>query len=71
MTTSGAAPSRPWPAISIAEAHALLTRPGSPFEMEEHVIRGIRTRVWKNALPTLRDVFCGRARAWTEDVPGL
>jgi long-chain acyl-CoA synthetase len=62
MTTSGAAPSRPWPALSLAQAHALLTRPGSPFEMEERVIRVIRTRVWKNAMPTLREVFAaGRA----------
>jgi steroid-24-oyl-CoA synthetase len=62
MTTSGAAPPRPWPAVSLAQAHALLTRPGSPFEMEERVIRGIRTRVWKNAMPTLREVFAaGRA----------
>jgi len=46
-----------WPAVSIAQAHALLTRPGSPFEMEEAVIRGVKTRVWKNAPPTLREVF--------------
>ena len=48
---------KPWPAVSIAQAHALLTRPGSPFEMEEAVIRGMKTRVWKNAPPTLREVF--------------
>jgi long-chain acyl-CoA synthetase len=46
-----------FPAISLAQAHALLTRPGSPFEMEERDIRGVRTRVWKNAPPTMRDVF--------------
>lgn len=46
-----------WPAVSLAQAHALLTRPGSPFEMEERVIRGVLTRVWKHAPPTLRDVF--------------
>ena len=49
--------SKNWPALSLAEAHALLTRPGSPFEMEEREIRGIPTRVWKNAPPTLREVF--------------
>ena len=48
---------KPWPAVSIAQAHALLTRPGSPFEMEEMLIRGVKTRVWKNAPPTLREVF--------------
>ena len=51
-----------WPAMSIAEAHALLTAPGSPLEMETVVIRGRPTRTWKNAPPTLRDVFiAGRA----------
>ena len=46
-----------WPAIPLARAHELLTAPGAPFEMSEVVIRGHRTRVWKNAPPTLRDVF--------------
>jgi long-chain acyl-CoA synthetase len=46
-----------FPAISLAEANALLTRPGSPFEMQERDIRGVRTRVWKNAPPTMREVF--------------
>ncbi|HEY2179765.1 MAG TPA: class I adenylate-forming enzyme family protein [Caulobacteraceae bacterium] len=49
--------SRPaWPAMSIDEAHALLTAPGAPFEMEEVVIGGVVTRTWKNAPPTLRAV---------------
>jgi non-ribosomal peptide synthetase component F len=46
-----------FPAMSLAEAHALLTRHGSPFEIEERDIRGVRTRVWKNAPPTMRDLF--------------
>jgi long-chain acyl-CoA synthetase len=51
-----------WPAMSVADAHKLLTAPGAPFEMDEAVIRGIRTRVWKNAPPTIRDlVALGRA----------
>jgi long-chain acyl-CoA synthetase len=45
-----------WPAMSIAAAHALLTAPGAPFEMEDLVIRGIPTRAWRNAPPTLRAV---------------
>ena len=58
MTDAAAA----WPAMSIAQAHALLTAPGQPFEMETRDIRGIPTRTWKNAPPTLRDVFlAGRA----------
>jgi len=55
-------PVKPWPTMSIAEAHKLLTAPGSPFEMDEAVIRGVKTRVWKNAPPTIRDLFAlGRA----------
>ena len=51
-----------WPAVSLARAHELLTAPGAPFEMAEEIIRGRRTRIWKNAPPTLRDVFVmGRA----------
>lgn len=46
-----------WPAMSLAEAQARLTAPGSRFEMEEVVIRGVPTRCWKNAPPTLRDVL--------------
>ena len=60
MSTQPAAAA--WPAMSIAEAHALLTAPGQPFEMEEVLIRGRPVRTWKNAPPTLRDVFvAGRA----------
>lgn len=51
-----------WPVMSIAEAHARLTAPGAPFEIEEKVIRGVPTRVWKNAPPTLRDVFLNGRR---------
>ncbi|SDD51325.1 long-chain acyl-CoA synthetase [Cupriavidus sp. YR651] len=54
-----------WPAISLAEAHARLTAPGAPFETETRVIRGIPTTVWKNAPPTLRDLFL-IAAAWGE-----
>jgi long-chain acyl-CoA synthetase len=55
-------PAKPWPAMSIAQAHSLLTGAGSPFEMETLVIRGVETRVWKNAPPTLRSVAeAGRA----------
>ena len=51
-----------WPAMSIAAAHSLLTAPGTLLEMETVVIRGVPTRVWKNAPPTLRAVVqLGRA----------
>ena len=55
MTEAAARPA--FPAMSIAQAHALMTQPGSPFEMEEREVHGARMRVWKNAPPTLRDVF--------------
>lgn len=48
--------------MSLPEAVASLTAPGQLFEMEEAEIRGIPTRVWKNAPATLRDVL-ERSRA--------
>jgi long-chain acyl-CoA synthetase len=51
-----------FPVMSIAEAHALLTAPGSALEMETVVIRGLPTRTWKHAPASLRAVFeAGRA----------
>ncbi len=51
-----------WPAMTIAEAHAALTAPGQPLEMETEVIGGRPTRVWKNAPPSLAHCFAaGRA----------
>jgi long-chain acyl-CoA synthetase len=43
--------------MSIAQVNAILTAPGSPLEMEEIEIRGVKTRVYKNAPKTLRDLF--------------
>ncbi|MES2343396.1 MAG: class I adenylate-forming enzyme family protein [Pseudomonadota bacterium] len=45
-----------WPAMSIAQAHAMITAPGTPAEIEEVVIRGVKTKTWKNQPPTLRSV---------------
>jgi long-chain acyl-CoA synthetase len=42
--------------MSIAQANAIITGPGMPCEMEEIVIRGVATRVWKNLPPSLRSV---------------
>jgi long-chain acyl-CoA synthetase len=48
--------------MSIAQASALLTAPGAPFEMETVMIRGRPTRTWKNAPPSLQHCFAaGRA----------
>src|SRR5919206_4291915 len=60
MSKSPPAP-KPWPAVQLAEARAMLTAPGSRFEIEEKIVRGVPTRVWKNAPPTLRDVFFAAA----------
>jgi long-chain acyl-CoA synthetase len=52
------------PAMSLADAHARLCAPGSAFEMETRLVRGVPLRVWKNGPQTLRDVFlAGRAHA--------
>jgi len=42
---------------SLAEANAALMAPGAPFEIEEVEIRGVATRTWKNAPPSLRTVL--------------
>jgi hypothetical protein len=42
---------------SVAETNATLTAPGQMFEMDTVSIRGIPTRVWKNAPPSLRAVL--------------
>jgi long-chain acyl-CoA synthetase len=57
MTTD--APNLPagFPAMSIEEAHGRLTAPGSMLEVEEREIRGARIKTWKNAPPTLAEVF--------------
>ena len=51
-----------WPAMSIAQAHALITAPGQVAEVEEIDIRGVKTKVWKYLPPNLRSIVeMGRA----------
>ncbi|WP_427965455.1 class I adenylate-forming enzyme family protein [Altererythrobacter sp.] len=52
----GWVPPEGWPAISRDECKARLTAPGQRFEMETIDIRGVQTRVWKNAPPNLRAI---------------
>jgi acyl-CoA synthetase (AMP-forming)/AMP-acid ligase II len=53
-----------WPRMSLEEVDAMLTAPGSRLEMDEAVIRGIPTRIWKNAPPSLPSlVHLSRAHA--------
>ena len=42
-----------WPKMSLPDVEAQLTAPGERFEVEEVTIRGVRTRAWKNAPPSL------------------
>ena len=42
-----------WPAMSLKQIEDVLCAPGAPFEMDEVVIRGVLTRVWKNAFANL------------------
>jgi long-chain acyl-CoA synthetase len=55
--SAAAAAAKTFPALTLAQANAILTAKGAPFEMEERSIRGVPTRVWKNAPPTLRELF--------------
>jgi long-chain acyl-CoA synthetase len=41
-----------WPRMSLAAVEAALTAPGARFEIESVDIRGVPTRVWKNAPPS-------------------
>ncbi|WP_027841312.1 AMP-binding protein [Pyruvatibacter mobilis] len=45
------------PIMSVADAHALMTSPGTPFAMEETEVRGLKMRVWKEAKQNLRELF--------------
>ncbi len=52
-----------FPAMSIEQAHKLMAAPGTMLEVGEEEIRGIHMKVWKNAPPTLREVYALGA-AW-------
>lgn len=56
MTDAAALPPG-FPAMPVAQAHALITAPGSMLELEEKEIRGVKLKTWKNAPPTLRQIF--------------
>ena len=57
QTDSAPSAAPAWPVMTLAEAHSRLIAPGQRFEIEEKPIRGIMTRTWKHAPPTLRDIF--------------
>ena len=62
MTTSKSSMAPSWPALSLTEATAALTRPGSLFELDEIEICGRMQTIWKSAPGTLAQSFlAGRA----------
>ena len=52
--------------LSYDEAAARVTAPGSPFEITEIEVDGVTYRAYRNAPPTLRELF-GSARARGDD----
>ncbi|GJE51147.1 Long-chain-fatty-acid--CoA ligase [Methylobacterium tardum] len=46
-----------WPALPFREAEARLTASGAPFAITTVEIRGVPTRIWEKAPPTLGDLF--------------
>ena len=46
-----------WPKVSLKDATDALTAPGSKFEMDTITIRGVPTRVWRNAPNDLGQLF--------------
>jgi len=42
-----------WPVRTLDEVRAELCMPGQPFEIETAEIRGVSTKIWKNAPPSL------------------
>lgn len=57
-------PDPSWPAMSRAQAEALLTSPGTPFELVDVVVRGVPMKTWKEAPPTLKEVFLYARATW-------
>ncbi|MEM0985870.1 MAG: class I adenylate-forming enzyme family protein [Pseudomonadota bacterium] len=47
----------PWPAMTIAQANALLAAPGSPLELVDTEINGVALKTYKNAPPTLPSIL--------------
>ena len=59
----------PFPAMSVPDAYARICAPGAPFEWEITDIRGVPTRAYKNAPPSLAPIFA-LSRMWG-DLPYL
>lgn len=58
-----------WPAMTVEQTTALLTSPGTPFEMDTVDIDGVTFRNYKNAPPTLGALLAfGRATHGFKDI---
>jgi long-chain acyl-CoA synthetase len=57
QATSADASASNFPAMTIPQANALLTAPGSKFELETIVVNGVALRSYKLAPPTLRHIL--------------
>ncbi|HEX4244237.1 MAG TPA: AMP-binding protein, partial [Acidimicrobiales bacterium] len=57
MTETAEQPTPDPAPMTLSEATATLTAPGQLFEMDQLTIRGVDTRIWKNAPDTLRTVL--------------
>ena len=57
MTADAGPSTQGVPSLTVAEGDAELTAPGQLFEIDEVVIRGVPTRVWKSAPASLRAVL--------------
>jgi len=58
MTSNAAGQTAPgFPAMPIAQAHAMLGQPGAPFELTEGVVNGASMRIYKNAPPHIGLLF--------------
>ncbi len=52
-----------WPICSVAEANAILTAPGAPFEMRTQTVAGRSVRTYLAAPPNMREVI-DASRSW-------
>ena len=55
MPADSAAPT--WPVMSIAAANAALGGPGSPLEITDGEVDGVKLKVYVNAPPTIRSIL--------------
>ncbi|WP_341197899.1 class I adenylate-forming enzyme family protein [Hyphomonas chukchiensis] len=64
MPADSAAPA--WPVMSIADANAALGGPGSPLEIRDGEVDGVKMKVYVNAPPTIRSILEMAAATWPE-----